>query len=337
MDNRRIVLTGKTALTASSVLVILALQACGSSGSDNESSSAPFSDPTDGSALQAAMVTGSSAGDDSEFWQCESSASSITFVYHLYADNTGHESDLDNPDAQYSLTWQTLSATSMSTTMDLNGVHTVLTDIQFTGSDQVSLLSNGSHTLNCERMSSQTDETPTGTSGPLTYGGSSYELTHGFEETFSYRPVQSGDTHSVAEFQVADASFSQTTLLVSGSPIIIWRPNDASVWFRADLHSPGGDGVASATFDYVSDAVDEDGPLVADKHFFNEGRFGVDLNNDGDIDSDDNEFLDITGGSITLNRLDTSALTNVLQFNVTLSNGVPISGSFEGQFPVYAH
>lgn len=168
----------------------------------------------------------------------------------------------------------------------------------------------------------------------VTFEGSTIPLTHGFEEAFSYRPTQRGDTHSASQLQVADDEF---TPLVITSPITgaltIWRPVDATVWLRADLRSPGGDGIQSATFEYEPDSVDENGPGVAGRHFFNEARFGVDLNGDADIDSDDDEFLDVVGGTIELEWL--GGREARFTFDLQIEGGRTAVGSFEGSFPLF--
>ena len=63
--------------------------------------------------------------------------------------------------------------------------------------------------------------------------------------------------------------------------------------------------------------------------FFKKGKFAIDLNNDGQIESDDDEFLEVTGGTMTLTTSDTFY---TVEFNWTLENGVNTVGSFSADF-----
>ena len=326
----------RVSLVAFSVILAMGLPSCGSSGPDSGSTTVLFSDPVDAQTLESALTTGRAVGDDSEYWLCDLSGNDTALQYRLYADGTGAETLLSEPVVQSAFSWQTTSATTMVTTFNQSGASNSFSNIQFAGENMVGLvLSNGS-TLSCERQPTQAANPPSGPASPggnsLSYGGIVYSLTHGFEREFSYRPEQFGSTHLTSEFSVADAPFVQT--IIDGALIttVLWRPHDATVWLRADLHSPGGDGFQSATFSYEANSTDDQGPLVAGRFFFNEGRFGVDSNEDGSIDSDSNEFIDITAGTITVERLDGAVR---MSFDVTLANGVDVVGSFSGSFPLY--
>lgn len=313
--------------------LVFVLQSCGSSGSDGGGAETIFSDPVDTFTLRDALITGTASGDEDEFWRCALTGTGIEFAYRLLADGTGSETNLSNPNAQSDFTWQATSASTMTTTLDANGGQNTLIDIQFTGIDTMSLvLEPDGLMLDCSRQSNQSAEQPLAPAGnSLSYGGVVFPLTHGFEEVFAFRP-QSGDTHLTAEFEVADAPFRQT--IING-PLVsttLWRPNDATVWLRADLHAPGGNGFQSATFEYEPDSTDEKGDLVAGRFFFNEGRFGIDTNEDGSIDSEFNEFFDVVGGTISVERLSNSVR---MSFDITIEDGVNVTGSFTGVFPVF--
>ena len=333
---------------ASLTVLILALQSCGSSNTDSTSTpndDMPFTDPVDASTLRSALLTGTSATDDDEFWLCTTSAGDQTLEYRLYADGAGTATDLASPGEIFAFTWETTSATSLTST-DASGQGS-FSDIQFSGPDTMSLVLSESLLISCNRQSPEltnpdvpSEDVPSEVaSNSLSYGGVVSPLTHGFEERFRFRPTVTTDstevldTHSSGQFQVADAVFSETQInLAFGGTLTVFRPNDATVWLRADLYSPGGDGFTSATFTYRSDSLPENSPDVANTFFFNDGRFGVDIDGNGDIDSDANEFLDVTGGTITVTRMaDTRA---AMSFDVLLSNGVTLTGSFEGVFPV---
>jgi hypothetical protein len=101
------------------------------------------------------------------------------------------------------------------------------------------------------------------------------------------------------------------------------------VWLRASIHTPGPGEFTSATFTYEPESTDEDGPAVAGRNFFQDGSFGVDINNDGAIESADGESLDITGGTIAISK---SGEIYSVSFNISLENGVDVSGTFSGDF-----
>ncbi len=318
-------------------LVFMGLQSCSSSGSGerSESPATPFSDPTDAQTLRGALLTDASR---SETWECVLSEGNTRLSYRLLADGTGTETDKSNPNVQSGFTWQATGATTMMTVVNDTGVQNNFSNILFSGPDSMSLVFAESLNLTCERSSNEPTPpaTPAGNNS-LSYGGVEYPLTHGFEEAFSFRPTQRNDTHRTSQFAVANADFTSTTIFGNGlSPtFLIWRPTGASVWLRAKLHAPGGDRFSSATFTYEPNTTDDDGPLVAGRFFFNDGRFGVDINENGSIDSEDNEFIDITAGTISVERLVGNNAR--MSFDVTLANGVNTNGNFEGLFVLFDH
>ena len=328
-------------------LVIAGIQSCGSS-SDTASvmndQSVSFVDPVDAQTLRAALITGDSSEDSEEFWLCTVPTSDQVLGYRLYADGSGTEIDLANPNVIFPFTWQTTSATTFTSTSSSGG-EIILTEFQFSGQNNMNFVLSDSFATSCERQF-PVSSAPVMPDVPvennsLSYSGTAYLLTHGFEEAFRFRPTRPGDpttvldTHVTSQFEVADALFSITQIIVSGNTISIARPNDASVWLRADVHSPGGEGFETATFEYRPDSVDERGPEVSGIFFFNEAAFGIDTNGDGRINSDDNEFIDVTGGTITVARM--ANTTASMSFDLTLADGTTLTGSFQGTFPIFNH
>ncbi len=320
-------------------LLLLSLQSCGSSGSDSSANSAntPFMPPIDAASLRNALLTGSSTADTSQSWECVLSDNATQLSYRLIADGTGVEIDKNNLNNQSDFTWRATSANTVTTTVSSSGMQVTFTDIRFTDQNNMSLLVAESSTmLNCVRVNFEPTMPATTTgNNSLSYGGVVYGLTHGFEEQFSFRPVQRGDTHSASNFDVADAKFELVTILANGltPTLTIWRPNDANVWLRATLRHPGEERFTSAIFSYEPNSVDENGPSVAGRSFFNEGSFGIDINQNGSIESEDGEFIDITAGTISVERL----LGNNarMSFDVTLANGENVNGEFQGLFVLF--
>ncbi len=315
----------------------MGLQACSSSGSDSSAATA-FSDPVDALTLRSALTTGSSAGDDGEYWECTVADNSAVFEYRLMADGSGVENDLANPTVPSAFTWEAGSAATVTFLDDVSGMQYDLSNIVFTDRNNMSLSVNQSLSLACVRQGEKgaTPEVPTAPAGDnaLSYGSAVYGLTHGFEESFSYRPVQQNDTHSASDFSVADAPFTPTTIAVGLNPAqTIWRPTGGTVWFEARLFAPGGS-FQSATFDYEPDSTDEKGPTVSGRFFFQKAKLGVDINQNGSIDSEDGEFIDVVGGSITVNRVAGSD-NATMSFDVTLADGMTLAGNFSGQFVLF--
>lgn len=334
----------QTGTVSSAVLIVATtlLQACSSSGSGDETASpAPeFSPPHDAASLRSALITGSPGDGEALPWLCTIDGSQTRLAYQLFSDDSGTESNVADPTQQSSFSWQATSADTLYTVVAGTGQQNDFSDVTFSDADHMSLSANQSLNLSCERDSAVDpapgpDEPVTG-ENTIRHDGLDYPLTHGFEEAYSYRPDQYGDTHRQSQFNVADAEFSQTTLFpIGGLPTqVFWRPDNATIWLRADLHSPGADGFDSATFTHVSDEIENNSPSLAGEYFFQEGRLGVDIDQNGDIDSEADEFFAVTGGSITLTRMASGAR---MSFDLTLSNGIAVSGSFEGTFPLYEH
>jgi len=295
----------------------------------------PFAAPTSGESLSAALTTRTTDQQNFDVWLCSIDGASPVIANRLNSNGQGVEYDLLNDFAQSSFTWQAASFNSVTTTAD-NGTQNIIENIQFNDvGNQFTSLINESAELSCERRTQEAvgvspaivpDNTVS--SNSLLYGGQPYALTHGFEEQFRFRPTV-GDTHRASEFNVADGEFFVTTITTTTPVVQVWRPRSASVWLRVNLYSPGPDDFASATFEYEPDDTDEDGPLVSGRYFFQEAVLGVDINGDGDIESDDAEFLDVIAGSISVVK--DSPITT-FTFELNLENGVAVSGAFAGDF-----
>jgi len=322
-------------------VLIPTLVSCASSSSTEQ---APFSPPVNAESLRLAMATGNPDEPSGSPWECNLSDGMGRFSYQLITDGTGTEVDANNPSNQSNFKWQTTSATEVVTTFNSSNQQLNLTNIQFANRDTVSLTVSPELSLSCTRNSappisppnnppSNEPNPPVNASQSLNFGGTTYALTTGFEETFRYRP-DSGDNHSQAEMSVADDVF----LIFIFQPIGLspgfttWSPAEETVWLRADLFAPGGNGVVTGTYNYVPDSTDDESASLIGQSFFQDGHVHVDINGDGEIEDDDNEKLEITGGTITIERLGN---TTRMTFNVTLENGVPVSGSYEGSFALY--
>ncbi len=161
-------------------------------------------------------------------------------------------------------------------------------------------------------------------SNTVSYDGKTYTLSAGLEEVF--RP---DDNHANSQLNVTNGEFYSVQVPITGNLNLIWRARDASIWFYADVYSPGTSQLQGGTFSYAARDTDEDDPALAQTFFFKDGKFAVDLNGDGSVKSDDGEFLAITGGTITL---EPSGAVYKVDFRFELENGQTARGSFTGDF-----
>jgi len=162
------------------------------------------------------------------------------------------------------------------------------------------------------------------TDNQVNYDGTTYELSAGLEEVF-----QPDDNHSSSQINITNGEFYTTQVVLFGNLTWIWRAREASVWLYVNMYSPGTTEFSEGTFSFAPRETDEDDPALANTYFFKKGKFAIDLNNDGQIESDDNEFLEVIGGTMTLTQ---NGAVYTVTFNWTLENGVNATGSFTGDF-----
>ena len=158
----------------------------------------------------------------------------------------------------------------------------------------------------------------------IKYGSESYSLTNGLEEVFKL-----DDNHSSSQINITNGEFYSTQVVISGNLNLIWRARNASVWLYVDMYAPGFEGLSSGTYAFRPKNTDEDDPALIDIHFFTEGKFAIDLNDDGNIESDDNEYIEITGGTI---KVEVKGGEYLLELNLTLENNENVSGTFGADF-----
>ena len=298
-----------------------------------DDSSTAFIPPSTAAELAEVFATQYSNANDFDIWVCAMEGDSPIVAYHLGADQNGVEYDLRNQNAETAFTWTAMSGGSLTTVAD-TGLETVVDNITFSSRNNVSFTVNQLLTFSCQRETNALLTEPNPVTPPVNandnsvnYGGQEYQLTHGLEEQFRFRTVQGNDTHRSSQINIANGEFFSTILLSPSA--VIWRPRAATVWLRASIHTPGPGDFTSATFTYEPDSTDEDGPTVAGRNFFQDGSFGIDINNDGAIESADGESLDITGGRINISK---SGEIYSVSFDISLENGVDVSGAFSGDF-----
>lgn len=182
--------------------------------------------------------------------------------------------------------------------------------------------------LSCSNNSDSPDDDASGSNNSIKYANKDYKLSKGLEEVFKIQQTK-GDKHSGSQLNITDGEFYQTQVSISGNLNWIWRTRKANIWMYVKMYAPGFDGLTDGTYIYKSRSVDKRDSEVENNHFFKQGKVAIDLNNDGEIESDDNEYIDITGGTISVK---VTGKIYIVDFNVKLENGESATGSFEGDF-----
>ena len=101
------------------------------------------------------------------------------------------------------------------------------------------------------------------------------------------------------------------------------------MWIYVNVYSPGFNGLTDGTYIYKPRSTDKNDPSLADVQWFKKGKVAVDLNNDGEIESKDDEYLDITGGTI---KVKVTGDEYTIDFNVKLENRETAVGSIKDDF-----
>ena len=121
----------------------------------------------DASTLRAALITGTSAGDDAAYWECTVGDGSVVLQYRLMADGTGVENDRAIPTVVSAFTRETNSANAATSLVDASGAQNDLSGISFTNRNSMTLLVAQSVPLTCIRQGGEemSPDIPTASTG----------------------------------------------------------------------------------------------------------------------------------------------------------------------------
>jgi hypothetical protein len=132
-----------------------------------------------------------------------------------------------------------------------------------------------------------------------------------------------GDHYSV-DFTITNGKFLVSPTEIDGVTHNLLVPVEASATIYVELYSPG-DAFSFGTYSFSP--FGSGGGVLAGNAYFDSAYVGIDLNESGDIES--NENLRIIGGTF---EFDGGVPDIELRFSVTLENGQSAEGYYTGLF-----
>jgi len=132
-----------------------------------------------------------------------------------------------------------------------------------------------------------------------------------------------GDHYNI-DFTITNGKFLVAPTLIDGVEHSLLLPVEASASIYAELYSPG-DSFSFGTYSFSPFGAG--GGVLAGNAYFDSAYVGIDRNDSGDIDAEEN--LRVIGGTFDF----AGALPNIeLRFSVTLENGQLAEGHYTGLF-----
>lgn len=130
--------------------------------------------------------------------------------------------------------------------------------------------------------------------------------------------------HFRIDFTLSNGNFRLATETLNGQTFQTLVPAEASALFHMHMFSPGSS-FDYASYAYVADA--DNGNLFQGMGYFTEAYVGIDRDMNGEINPEEN--FAVIDGTVDF----TGTLPDIeLSFSVTLSNGVSVTGIYEGLF-----
>lgn len=182
--------------------------------------------------------------------------------------------------------------------------------------------------ISCDSSDENEDSPIIGQNNTLIYDNSSFGLQNGL----LLNREASGNHYNI-DFMVTDGGFTPLDIYIGSIPITYWYFAGETVSLDLELYAPGRAEFNTGTFAFSSlseDDIENDSNL-ADEFLFIDSEVGLDLNNDGEVESE-TELFEVTDGTITVegNLPDFRVV-----FDLVLENGESVSGSFENKFTVW--
>lgn len=157
----------------------------------------------------------------------------------------------------------------------------------------------------------------------VTYAGQKYYL-----NTLLLKPQTQTLNHTIIELLISDGTPVQR-LLVESPVLRLQELQNATIWLRMELYSPrnAGNSLNNGSYRSARSGEDLEGDALAGVAFFSNATLGVDLDGGGAIETTSGEVFDINLGSLDLNLVNPLAMLN---FSLVLSNGVSVTGNYQG-------
>jgi|GEM_PF-6363592 len=157
--------------------------------------------------------------------------------------------------------------------------------------------------------------------GEVTYAGVSYPIVAGQVE--EYR----SESHSRVDATFTDGAFFP---IVVGN-VTFWSASSERAEWYAELFSPGRDGFRDGTFEHVANVdgaiVD---PAARSTFFFGNAYVAIDQNGNGQVDDDEN--IDVAGGTISVRANGRGGVQ--VELDVMLVDGQRVAGRYDGAIGV---
>ena len=130
--------------------------------------------------------------------------------------------------------------------------------------------------------------------------------------------------HYSVDFTITNGKFLLARTEINGVIHSLLVPAQATATVYAELYSPG-DSFSFGTYSYSPFGAG--GGVLAGNAYFDSAYIGIDSNDSGDIEADENSR--VIGGTFEF----TGVLPDIeLRFNVTLENGEIVEGHYTGLF-----
>ncbi|WP_054558528.1 hypothetical protein [Croceitalea dokdonensis] len=174
------------------------------------------------------------------------------------------------------------------------------------------------------------DEFSIGQSNTLSYQGKSFS----YDKGLVLNRGTSGNHYNI-DFKITDGVFTAVDIYIGFIPYTYWYFGGETVRLDLELYAPGRARFSPGSFTYTPLSEDDigDAPNLAGEFLFLDSEIGLDLNGDGEVDTDTgSELFDITDVTITVDEVFPNFK---IGFDLELENGQSVSGNYEAEFTVW--
>lgn len=184
--------------------------------------------------------------------------------------------------------------------------------------------------VSCDSSEDNMDIPITGQNNTLVHDGQSF----GFDKGLLLNRGASGNHYNV-DVKITDGVFTPVDIYIGTIPITYWYFGGDTVRLDLELYAPGRTEFNTGTFNYTALSEDdiEDVPNLANEFLFLDSEVGLDLNGDGEVDTETgSELFAVTDGTITVEG---NFPDFRIAFDLELENGQSVNGNFQTEFAVW--